>query len=94
MFVEAEVTGSSIPDRKGPRAITKYYYFRVTGSITLEMYVSEEEIRRNGSEVAPTEEAVRNLEREIKDKLENLHSAVVEALRLDQVSFERDEESE
>jgi hypothetical protein len=83
MFVEAEVTGSSIPDRKGPRAITKYYYFRVTGSI-----------RRNGSEVAPTEEAVRNLEREIKDKLENLHSAVVEALRLDQVSFERDEESE
>ncbi len=74
--------------------MTKYYYFRVSGSIALEMYVTEEEIHRNGSEVVPTEEAVRNLVREIEGKLEYVHNAVVQELSLDQVGFERVEEAE
>jgi hypothetical protein len=72
--------------------MTKFYYFRVSGSITLEMYVPEGEISRNGSEIAPTKKAIQTLERELKDLLDRSHP--VESLSLDEVTFDREEEVE
>lgn len=72
--------------------MTKYYHFRVTGSITMDMYVTEGEVKQSGSEFSLSQDALRAFEQEIKDTLDQAHH--IEQLNFDQASFDRCEEVE
>lgn len=70
----------------------KYYHFRVSGSIELRMYVTEEDIREDATGIVPTEEARANFESEIEELIDKAHPCV--GIKLDQVEFDRIEEAD
>jgi hypothetical protein len=71
----------------------KYYYFRVSGSFAVEIYVTEDETRRNETEtLLLTDTALERFRQDIQDRLNQEYP--VQNVSLDEAHLDRTENIE